>query len=128
VNPRVGQDIAVASEMLGLLRHFMGKLPFQYFSSKTALALEPGIYFDSASSVLVALLPIGPSELSLVAYWLSETLENGKVVELPGLLALPFTIEVHDEKQWLMPEWNVIFYIDSSVEHCMPLLAMKSVL
>lgn len=127
-NPRVGQDIAVASEMLGLLRHFMGKLPFQYFSSKTVLSLEPGIYCDATASSLIALLPVGPSELSLVAYWLSEALENRKAVELPGLLALPFTIEEHGERQWLMPEWNAMYYIDSSVEHCMPMLALKSVL
>lgn len=127
-NPRVRQDIAVASEMLGLLRHFLGKLPFHHFSSSTTLPLESGVYFDPTENRLVALIPIGPSELGLVAYWLSETLENANLVELPGLLALPFTIEEHDEKQWLMPEWNVIFYIDSSVEHCVPVLALKSVL
>lgn len=127
-NHRVRQDIAVASEMLGLLRHFLCKLPFRDYSSSTVLLLEPGVYFDPVKNRLVALVSIGPSELALVAYWLSETFENESIVGLPGLLALPFTIEEHDEKQWLMPEWTVMFYIDSSVEHCVPVLALKSVL
>ncbi|ANN80903.1 hypothetical protein [Bordetella flabilis] len=126
-NPHVAQDIPVAAEMLGLLRHFMDRLPYQA-TEDASLALAPGIYVRSTSRQVIALVPIQAGELDLVAYWLCQGFQSPKLASMPGLLAIPFSIEEHDDQRWLIPEWFALFYVDASVEHCVPLLALRSVL
>ena len=124
--PSAAQDVPAAAEMLGLLRHFETTLPFLDAPFPGALQMTPGIY--SQSDKLVALVPIGAGELDLIAYWISQSLQSPKISALPGLLALPFSIEEHDGQEWLIPEWFALFYVDASAEHCVPILTLRSIL
>ncbi len=126
-NDRTAQDVPVAAEMLGLLRHFLGSLAFVEAPSDGPLPMSPGVY-ARGDGQLVALLPIGADELALIAYWISESLQSPTVSALPGLLALPFAIEEHEGTEWLIPEWFALYYVDSSDEHCIPVLTLRSVL
>ncbi|WP_323025726.1 hypothetical protein [Castellaniella sp.] len=123
----VGQDIPAAAEMLALLRHFEASLPFFEAPGSEALQMMPGIYARDDNH-LVALVPVGTGELDLIAYWISQSLQSPEISALPGLLALPFSIEEHDEQEWLIPEWFALFYVDSSEEHCVPVLTLRSIL
>lgn len=126
-NSSIAHDIPVAAEMLGLLRHFLATLPYQA-TKDGFLALDPGIYDHTESGQVMALIPIHAGDLDLVAYWLSQSIQSPKLVALPGMLALPFSIESHDDQRWLIPEWFALFYVDGAPEHCVPLLAFRSVL
>jgi len=126
-NSSIAHDIPVAAEMLGLLRHFLPTLPYQV-TKDGLLALDPGIYDYTELGHVVALIPLHAGELDLVAYWLSQAMQSPKLVALPGMLALPFSIEIHDGQRWLIPEWFALFYVDRSPKHCVPLLAFRSVL
>jgi len=126
-NPRVAQDIPVASEMLGLLRHFGNSLPYQETDCDW-LPLQPGIYDHATAGRTVAIVPVKAGELDLIAYWLTQNIQSPELLALPGLLAIPFSIEEHDGQSWLIPEWFSLFYVDASADHCVPLLGLRSVL
>jgi hypothetical protein len=126
-NARIAQDVPVASEMFGLLRHSLEVLSLRP-RGECDVTLEPGIVFDSSGEHVVALMPVKAGELDLIAYWLSQGIQSPKLLALPGVLALPFAIETFDDRRWLIPEWFALFYVDALPAHCVPLLAMRSVL
>lgn len=128
VNAQVAQDVPAAAEMFGLLRHFLGRLPHRELDAGRGLALAPGVYQHQEHGHVVALVPVGSGELEFVAYWISQSVQSPKLLAMPGLLALPFSIEEHDGQRWLIPEWFAVFYVDSDPGHCVPLLALRSVL
>lgn len=127
-NPSVAQDVPVAAEMFGLLRHFLGTLPRHSLADGEVYRLAPGIYENHPLNQAVAFIPIQAGELDLIAYWLAQSVQSPKMIALPGLLVLPFSIEEHDGRRWLIPEWFALFYVDSAPDHCVPLLALRSVL
>lgn len=127
-NSRTAQDIPVAAEMLGLLRHFGGSLDSIQVNETELLPLRPGIYDLVEPGKIVALVPVQAGTLDLVAYWISQGIQSPELVAMPGLLAIPFSIEEHDDGQWLIPEWFALYYVDSSDKHCVPLLTLRSVL
>lgn len=133
----VQRDIPAAFEMYSLLEFYSQSSNmvqadlFPGEHSGPTLVLEPSIVFDHAqdgTGRVVAFIPIQPGDLSLIAMWLSESLCSPHVQGLPGLLALPFTIERHNNQLMLLPSWFAAFYVDGSAETCVPILAMKSVL
>jgi hypothetical protein len=129
--PHIRQDIPAAFEMYTLLSHHLLTLPLRLLPLEDAcLALTPGIAFDAPSGRVVALLPVEARQLELVAYWLTDGLQSDTVRAMAGVLALPFSIEVHNEVQWLVPEWFAAFYIDmdSPGQRCVPILALRSVI
>lgn len=129
--PAIQKDIPAAFEMYTLLGHFLKSLPLRQgrltFDAAT-LMLEPGIVVDSEEGKVVALLPVQAHQLSEVAFWLADALPSREVKAMPGMLALMFTVETHDEVKHLLPEWLAAFYVQGDGRHCVPILALKSVL
>lgn len=128
--PHVRKDIPAAFEMYTLLSHHLLTLPLRLLSLEdTPIALTPGIAFDPRSGRVVALIRVEPRQLELIAYWVTGGLQSDTVRGMAGVLALPFSIEVH-EVQWLLPEWFAAFYIDtdSPGQRCIPILALRSVM
>jgi len=127
----VQNDIPVAFEMYSLLSFFMSSLPItdvELSDDMPEIALTPSILYDSATQRLVVLVPIGRQALSDVAYWISDNFRSDHVKQMPGILAIPFSIEMHDTVYHLLPEWFCAFYVDGDKNHCVPLLSFKSVM
>lgn len=130
-SPSIRQDIPVAFEMYTLLSHFLNRLPFlatQLSENKLDVTLTPSILHDHATGRVVALLPIRDGEISDVAYWLADGLPSGRVKQMAGILAIPFSIEEHDSTKHLLPEWFAAFYVAGDAHHCVPILALRSVI
>jgi len=125
--PAIRQDIAPAFEMYTLLSHYLGTLPLATSAlDGVEVALAPAIHYDQSNGRLLALLPVGRNELALVAHWLADGLRSDVVKAMPGMLALPFSIETHDGRRHLLPEWFAAYYVDGKPAHCVPLLALAS--
>ena len=129
--PAIQKDIPAAFEMYTLLAHYLDVLPVRQaplaFGADT-LQLEPGIVMDDAGSKVVALLPVKANQLGEVAFWLADALPSREVKAMPGMLALMFSVETHDDIKHLLPEWLAAFYVQGEQKHCVPVLALKSVL
>ena len=67
-----------------------------------------------------------------IAYWIADNLPSPQIKAMPGLLALPFTIEKvgdgAEAQEVLFPEWFAVFYPHAKPEHAFPILALRSVL
>ncbi|UXI68353.1 hypothetical protein [Tahibacter amnicola] len=122
------RDIPVAFEMYALLEHLLGRLPQRPVIAGEPLPLEPGIYLNTASRNVVALMLVEPGTLTHVALWASQSLSSDRVRAMGGVLALPFSVETHDGRVQLVPEWWVAFYLDGDPARGLPLLAMRAVL
>jgi len=127
----VQKDIPAAMEMYTLLDYFMYSLPLasRYLAfDAEPIPLEPGIVVSEQGDKIVALLPIQAQQLTEVAFWLADALPSREVKAMPGLLTLMFSVEAHDDVQHLLPEWTAAFYVQSNKDHCIPILALRSVL
>lgn len=130
-SPSIRQDIPAVFEAYTLLSHFLGKLPLRAVSLNAncpLFDLSPAILHDVEAGRLVALLPIGAGELTAVAYWLTDSVRSDQVKQMAGVLALPFSIENHADTEHLLPEWFAAFYVHGDPGHCIPILALRSVL
>ncbi|MFK0093891.1 hypothetical protein [Pseudomonas sp. NPDC090592] len=129
--PAIQKDIPAAFEMYTLLEHFLKSLPIRHetihFDAQT-LDLEPGIVVDRYGHKVVALLPIEAGQFGEVAFWLADALPSREVKAMPGILALMFSVEAHEDLKHLLPEWIAAFYVQGVARHCVPILALKSVL
>lgn len=129
--PSIQTDIPAAFEMYSLLGHFLKSLPHRVIPmgpDSANLELLAGIHVSSAGDKLVALIPIKAGELADIAFWLADGLPSREIKKMPGILALPFSVETHNEVQHLLPEWFAAFYVKGTMEHCIPILALKSVM
>lgn len=127
-NPHVKQDIPAAFEMYTLLSYYMDSLPFSTTClSEAEISLTPGVLFDEAAGTLVVLIPVDKGLLDAIAYWVAEGIRSNTVRAMPGILALPFSIETHDDVRHLIPEWFAAFYVDGDKGHCLPSLTFRSV-
>jgi len=130
-SPNIQQDIPAAFEAYTLLLHFLDRLPTCSVSLDAASpmsGLSPAILHDAATARLVALLPIEADELATVAYWLTDSMRSQQIKQMAGVLALPFSIEHHAGVDHLLPEWFAAFYVHGEPDHCIPILALRSVL
>ena len=127
------RDVPVAMEMASLLymhiehadMHERAIGPFH-----EDVALSPGLVWDSRGK-LVLMLEVPEDSLSAVAGWLADGLQSARVCSLPGVLALPFTVERpagDDGEEVLFPDWFAVFYPHGRQEHAFPILALRSVL
>lgn len=127
-NPNVQRDIPAAYEMYTLLSYYLDKLPVHAVTLVGSdVLLSPAILYDEPAGKLVALLPIQAGELDLIAYWIGQGIRSETVRGMAGVLALPFSIEAHDEVRHLIPEWFAAFYVDGCEDHCIPSLTLRSV-
>lgn len=120
----VRRDIPAAYEMYSLLKHFMGYLSIYDHMPKS---LSAGVYFDASALCAVLIAPIPEKMLAYSAHWIADSLHSDEVKSMPGLLCIPFSIERFDELEVLIPEWFSVFYVDGKVEHCIPILTLKSI-
>lgn len=127
-NLDIRQDVPAAYEMYTLLSHFLDKLPFHVGELGGAdTVLSPSVHFDKANGRVVALIPVGEKELELISFWLAEGLRSSTVKAMAGVLALPFSVEAHEDEPYLIPEWFAAFYVNGNEDHCVPMLALRSV-
>jgi hypothetical protein len=127
-DPHVRQDIPAAFEMYTVLSHYLDKLPVQAMSlNKAEVSLQPAVYYDGIAGKLVALFAVRPGELNLIGYWIADGIRSDTVRSAAGILALPFSIETHDDVQHLIPEWFSAFYVNSDKDNCVPVLTLRSV-
>lgn len=128
--PAVRQDVPAAFEMYTLIHHFWNDLPFrlsQMNESAAPLEMIAGVDHDITNGRVVALIPVEAGSLPHVAYWLSESIRSARVTAMGGLLAIPFSIEMHDDVDHIVPEWFAAFYVDGHADHCVPILALRAV-
>ena len=92
--------------------------------------LSPGIVWGG--SKLLALLDIPAGAFEEMAHWIADSLPSAKIRAMPGVLALPFTIENQgdgdDAQAVLFPDWIAVFYPHARAEHAFPILTLRSVL
>ncbi|KAB7619715.1 hypothetical protein [Verminephrobacter eiseniae] len=134
-NPLQARDVPVAMEMVALLQHFATRLdvrdvPGLGVEGQEDVELTPGIVWGG--SKLLVLLDVPAGAFDDIAYWVADSLPSAKIKAMPGVLALPFTIESTgegDEAQAvLFPDWVAVFYPHARAEHAFPILALRSVL
>jgi len=129
--PGIRQDIPAAFEAYTLLSYCLDRLPVHTASLNAdapVIDLSPAVLHDPGAGRLVALLPIAATQLPVVAYWLTDHMHSAQIKQMPGLLALPFSIETHAGTEHLLPEWYAAFYVHGEPGHCIPILALRSVL
>ena len=129
------RDVPVAMEMIALLQHFATRLdvrdvPGLGEEGKEDVELAPGIVWGGSKLLVLLNVPAGAFED--IAHWVADSLPSAKIKAMPGVLALPFTIESTgegDEAQAvLFPDWVAVFYPHGRQEHAFPILALRSVL
>src|SRR6218665_963435 len=95
-NPLQARDVPVAMEMVALLQHFATRLdvrdvPGLGVEGQEDVELTPGIVWGG--SKLLVLLDVPAGAFDDIAYWVADSLPSAKIKAMPGVLALPFTIE-----------------------------------
>jgi hypothetical protein len=123
------QDVPTAIETYGLLSHFLHYLPVRHTAlsrEATPVELAPVIHFDAGNGRLLALVPIGTGELYAVAYWCTINMTNTAFRQMPGLLALPFSLETHAGTEVLIPDWCRVFFADGKPSYCIPILTLRA--
>lgn len=114
--------------MYTLLSYYLDQLPIYAVDLISAdVLLTPAVLYDEPAGKLAALLPVQSGELDLLAYWVAGGIRSDTVRALPGILALPFSIETHNDVRHLIPEWFAAFYVRGSEDHCVPSLTMRSI-
>lgn len=132
-NALQARDVPAAMEMISLLQHFAPRIPVLKLENefKENTALRSGLFWGE-SSKLILLLDISAGGLDEVACWIADNLPSAKIKSMPGLLAIPFTVEKkgHDDsaQNVLFPDWVTVFYPYSRAENAFPILTLRSVL
>ena len=127
-NPHIRQDIPCAFEMYTLLDHYLESSRMAALPRGYAIAdLAPSILVDREAGRVLALIAVPELQMELIAFWMAEGLRSQTVKNMPGVLAMPFSIELRDGVEHLIPEWFAAFYVDGNPEHCVPILALRSV-
>jgi hypothetical protein len=127
-NPNVMQDIPAAFEMYTLLSHYLGKLPiYSVTLSEADVLLAPSVLYDVAAKKVLVLIAVNARELDMIAYWAAGGIRSDTVRAMAGVLALPFSIETHDDTAHLIPEWFAAFYVGGNEDHCIPSLTLRSI-
>lgn len=127
----IQQDIPAAFEMYTLLSHFLSRLPLlaaHLGEDQPDVALDPSILHDDANGRIVALIPIANGEIGEIAYWLADGLPSERIKQMAGVLAICFSIEKLAATERLLPEWFAAFYVDGDARHCIPILALRSIM
>jgi hypothetical protein len=131
----VQTDIPAAFEMYTLLQHFLELLPLTEICLSEDLPeieLTPGIRYDSEHKRLVLLIDCKADELPYVAHYVADRIPSSQLKARPGTLALAYSIERHGEPgreaEHLIPEWHAAWYVNHDPGHCIPVLALQSVL
>ena len=126
-------DVPVAMEMVALLQHFGATLPVRCaaLGGEASVNLLAGVVWDNSERILL-LLEVAANTLGDTAHWISDALPSDTIRALPGVLALPFTVEHQgvgsDAKPVLFPDWFCVYYPHASGAHAFPILALKSVM
>lgn len=131
MSQKTPNDIPMAFEMYTLLGYFLEKLPLKEVelqANAKEIALEQAILYDMSNRRVIALISINENELQEIAYWLADGIPSALIKEKSGILALPFSIEKHNDEPHLIPEWFAALYIEQDPEQLIPLLTLKSIL
>ena len=133
-NTLQAKDVPGAMEMVALLQHFAPRLRVMDTSSLGEdgkdVELAQGIVWGSGKLLLLIEIPVG--EFENIAYWVADTLPSSKIKAMPGVLALPFTVESPGEDgsghRVLFPDWFAVFYPHGKAEHAFATLVLRSML
>ena len=127
------RDVPVATEMIALLQHFVSDLeirpaPALGHDHAPDVSLSPGIVWGDGKFLL--LLDVPADTFEYLAHWIADRLPSAQIKAMPGVLALPFTIEPKgdDNRLFLFPDWFSVFYPYGRKESAFPILGLQSVL
>jgi len=127
----VQTDIPTVCEMLTLLQHYLVHLPITEMTlgeDLPEIALKPGVLVDDAHKRVLLLVACEADTLPYVAHYVADRIPSGELKARAGTLALSFVIETHGQTQHLIPEWHAAWYVANDPDHCIPVLALQSVL
>lgn len=127
----VQNDVPAAFEMLTLLQHYLDQLPVTetlLTEDLPEIALTPGVLVDAAHKRVVLLVACEADTLPYVAHYVADRIPSNELKSRAGTLALTFVIETHGEQEHLIPEWHAAWYVANDPGHCIPVLALRSVL
>jgi hypothetical protein len=105
-----------------------GVTPATLSSDLPPLLTSQAVHYDADGLRGVALLTIPAGGLEYVLHWGAASLQSPKVKALPGVLALPFSVESRNDTQYVLPDWFAAYYVDGDPEKCVPLLTLKAML
>jgi len=122
------RDVPVATEMIALLQHFASRLDLRESVTVGEIDLVPGVVWNTDKLLLLVDVPVGA--LGDIAHWIADSLPSAKIKAMPGVLALPFTIEAmgDEARAVLFPDWFAVFYPNGNPEYAFPILTLRSVL
>lgn len=129
-------DIPAAMEMVSLLQLYSQTANVTCVDSigefgDDDVDLVPGIVTTGNKLLLKLDVPAG--DLEYIAHWISDALPSAELKAMPGILVIPFTIEVienpnEEPQSALFPDWMSVFYPHGNEDHAFPILVLKSVL
>lgn len=127
----VQNDIPTACEMLTLLQHYLGHLSITETTldeDQPEVELTSRILYDGEHKRVVVLITCEADTLPYVAHYVADRIPSNELKSRAGTLALSFVIETHGEVEHLIPEWHAAWYVAHDPGHCIPVLALRSVL
>lgn len=127
----VQTDIPAACEMLTLLQHYLYHLPItemELTEELPEIALTPGVLVDAARKRVLLLVACEADTLPYLAHYVADRIPSNELKSRAGTLALSFVIETHGDCEHLIPEWHAAWYVANDPGHCIPVLALRSVL
>lgn len=125
------KDVPIVFEMFSLLAYATSKLPIAVFDFENDAEIDLNqfkntIVVSEAKNKLILLLTVNAGDLPYVAHWIADSIPSQQVKNMAGLLAIPFSIELHAGKPFILPEWCAAFYVNNNREHCIPTVTLRS--
>ncbi len=127
------RDIPAAMEMVALLQHFGATLPVRLstLGGDAPVELQAGVVWDQGGK-LVLMVAVDAGALEHIAHWVADALPSQELRAMPGVLAMPFSVEAHGEGEGaeavLFPEWFTVYYPYGRADLAFPILALRSIL
>lgn len=122
------RDIPAATEAFTLLQNALEKVPLVTDALSAPITdLTERIIYDHKSGKVIYFMNIEPELLDIKTFWLSGNLPE-HIKKSPGTFVLLFSIENHEGVERLIPEWFSLFYVQSDVTQCVPILIFYAVL
>lgn len=124
------KDIPAIFECLTLLEHYLSTgTKFVRGSpsiNKSFNEEQSFIICDDSNEKLVLLIHIEDGDLPYFASWSTNFIQSSRVLSMAGVYAIPFSLEIHEDRQFIFPEWCHAFFVNGDSDQCYPVFVLKS--
>ncbi|HEN3280819.1 TPA: hypothetical protein U5D21_002666 [Yersinia enterocolitica] len=125
------KDIPIVFEMFSILSYATTKFPIVNYEFKNDTEIDlyqfkNTIVASEEKNKLILFLTVDAGDLPYVAHWISDSIPSQQVKSMAGLLAIPFSIELHAGNPFILPEWCAAFYVNNNSKHCIPTVTLHS--